>query len=241
LRAEAPAVDTTIALRLAPPEIGVGIFYRGRDVQVEANIPDCDGAVLVLDADGEDVTLNRKGREAGIWLNVAQLTVSGAPKVYLLTSSKPLDELCPEDIQRGLGLGIGSLRGRITVACEKPLVGTEVDEFLKLKMQRGTYRTDTSLTLTPAGKGRQNLFARLPVPATVAPGHYRVALYCFRNGGLVSQGASELNIRRVGLADSMATLAQKHAAAYGVLAIVVAMSVGIVMGIVFHSLPGSGH
>lgn len=241
LHAEVPAFDSTIALQLAPPEIEVGVFYRGTDLQVEGDVPDCDGAVLVLEADSDEVTLNRKGREAGIWLNVAQVTVSGAPKVYLLASSKRLDDLCSEGIQRELGLGIKSLRDRLTVTCTKPLVGTETEEFLKLKKQSGTYNTDIDLILTSMNGGHQKLSALLPIPATVAPGCYYVALYCFRNGELVSRGMSELNIRRVGLVHIIATLAQQHAAEYGVLAIFVAMSVGILVGIIFHSLPGSGH
>jgi uncharacterized protein (TIGR02186 family) len=240
-QAEVPALESTVPLTLDPPEVEVGVFYRGTDLQIRADIPDCNGAALLLDADGDDVTLNRKGREAGIWLNVAQITVSGAPRVYLLASSKQLDDLCPEEVQRELGLGVGSLRDRIKVTSEKPLVGSEIEEFLKLKKLNGTYRTDDRIILTPEGEGRQSLYIRLPIPATVAPGVYRVALYCFRDGGLVCRGASEISIRRVGLADVMTKLAQKHGAEYGLLAIVIAMSVGIVMGIVFHSLPGSGH
>jgi uncharacterized protein (TIGR02186 family) len=240
LRAQESETESTVTLNLAPTEIDVGIFYRGTRVRAEATVSECDGAVLVLEAEPEDVTLNRKGREAGIWLNVAQVTISNAPRVYILASSGELDDICSQAVQRDLGLGIRSLRDRMRVNCEKHLVGTEVDEFLKLKTRGGTYNTDIKIKLTPADKG-QKLAALLPVPATIPPGIYRVSLYCFKDGELTLRGSSDLTIRRVGVAEMMASLAHKHAAEYGVLAVIVAMVVGIVMGVVFHSLPGSGH
>jgi uncharacterized protein (TIGR02186 family) len=235
------AGDNTDEPQLTPDQVDIGVFYRGAEVRVTADVPAVDGAVLVLEEDGEEVTLNRKGRKAGIWLNVAQVTFSNVPKVYILASSNRLDDICSGDVQRELGLGTQSLLDRMSIACEKPLIGTEADEFLKLKMQSGAYNTDIGITLTPDGTGRQRLFAVLPIPAAVPPGIYRVVLYCFTNGYLVQQGMTELRIERVGLAHLMASLAHERASLYGVLAISIAMAVGLVIGVIFHSLPGSGH
>lgn len=236
-----PASVDPIELQLSRDQIEVGVFYHGADVQVTADIPACDGAVLVLETGAEELTFNRKGKEAGIWLNVAQVVISGVPKVYLLASSKSLNEICSEDTQRQLGLGIASLRDRMKITSAKPLIGSEVEEFLKLKRETETYKTDLPATLTPTGTGSDRFSAHLIVPATVPPGTYRVMLYCFRDGQLSDKGMSELTIKRVGLTDLLASLAHERAATYGVLAIVIAMVVGIAMGIIFHSLPGSGH
>ena len=150
---EAAANIDPVIPRLSPEQIEVGLFYHGADVQVTADIPACDGAVLVLKAEEEEITLNRKGRVAGIWLNVAQVTISGIPRVYVLAGSKQLDDLCPEDVQLQLGLGFRSLRQRMKVASEKSLIGTEAEEFLKGSM------TDISLEQAPTGPGRRTLDA----------------------------------------------------------------------------------
>jgi len=39
----------------------------------------------------------------------------------------------------------------------------------------------------------------------------------------------------------LTTMAFDHAAVYGIFAVLIAMLVGIVMGVVFHSRPGAGH
>lgn len=238
---QASAEDSLVTLSLVPDHIDVGTFYRGAKIHVSANVPNCDGAVIILQAGHENVTLNRKGRVAGIWLNVAQVEVSNVPNVYILAASDKLENICSPEVQKQLGLGVEYLRGQMKFTCEKPLSGTEFDEFLKLKTSGGTYNVDINIKLKDSGPGRQEVSAILPVPATVPPGTYNVLLYCFVDGKPVQRGTAELTIRRVGLAHLMADMAYNKSALYGVMAIVVAMLVGIGMGIVFNSRPGSGH
>jgi len=242
----APGADTTVtetltAPILTPDTVDVGTFYNGSEVQVSAAVPECDGAVLVLEAGRDEIKLNRKGRVAGIWLNVAQVTVENVPKVYILASSGKLEDICSSDARRDAKFGLEHLRKQIKFTCDKPLTGTEFDEFLKLKTDNGTYKMDVGIDLAPAASGRMKLSATLPIAPTIPPGTYKILLYCFKDRAQIGRGESDLVVKRVGLARVMANLAHDHAATYGLLAIAVAMMVGIVMGVIFDSLPGSGH
>jgi uncharacterized protein (TIGR02186 family) len=233
--------DSVVALNVSPEQIDVGTFYSGAQVQVTAEINSCEGAALVLEADAAEVTLNQKGRVAGIWLNVAQVTVSDAPSVYFLATSDELDRICSPQEQEKLRLGMRFLKQETRIESEKELKGSEFDEFLKLKHDNGTYNMHLKVNLAASTSGMQKLSATIPVPATVPPGTYTVIMYAFRDGQPVQSGTAKITIKRVGLAYMMASLARNHGAEYGVLAIIVAMLVGIVMGVVFHSLPKSGH
>lgn len=239
--ADVKMAQATSALQVSPAEIDVSTFYRGTDVQIQAEVPECDGAALVLMSGEENVTLNRKGREIGIWLNVGQVTVEGVPEVYMLAESEPLESLCSEELRRELDLGFESLRDRAIVVGEKPLLGTEFDDFVKLKEENGTYTTDIGISLTSRGTGEKRVSAIIPVPANVPPGDYPVTLYCFKNGVMTQRLASSVTIRSVGLDHLLSTLAHKHAALYGLIAIFISMSVGLVMGVVFQSLRASRH
>lgn len=239
--AEPSPEDSLVKLSLDPAQIHVSTFYKGADIHVSANVGECDGAVLLLTAGEEEETLNRKGRVAGIWLNVAQVTVSHVPRIYILGTSDKLENICSPEAQKEFGLGEESLREQVQFTCEKPLTGSEFDEFLKLKVDNGTYNLNVKVDLVPAGPGQKELSAMLPVPPTVPPGTYTVQLYCFKDGKPVERGSAQLSIVRVGLARVMASLADNDPAVYGVVAIVVAMIVGIGMGLIFSSRPGSGH
>ncbi len=239
--ADTTSVDTLIRPILTPDTIDVGTFYNGSRVQVTADVPECDGAVLVLEAGRDEIKLNRKGRVAGIWLNVAQVTVENVPKVYILAASDSLENICSPDARRKAQIGPEYLRDQIRFICDKPLTGTEFDEFLKLKTDNGTYNMNVGIDLASAEPGRMKLTAALPIAPTVPPGTYKLLLYCFKDGDQIGRGETGLTVKRVGLARMMANLAHDHAAEYGLLAIAVAMMVGIVMGVIFDSLPGSGH
>jgi len=236
-----PIDEHPATLSLTPDEIHVGTFYRGETVEVDADIDACDGAAIVFEAGNETVELNRKGRVAGIWLNVAQVAVSNVPQVYILATSAPLDSLCPPETQQELHLGTKFLRRQMKFTSEKPLTGEEFDEFMKLKTDRGGYDIGVPLKLTPLGNGRMQLTSTLPISAAIPPGTYDILLTSFRSGELLQTAHATLTIKGVGFANFMSKLARQHAALYGVMAIVIAMVVGIGMGVVFNSSRGGGH
>ncbi len=239
--AEIPVDSSTVTPILNPPEIDIGMFFNGADIAVSADLPQCDGAALVLEAGRSEITLNRKGRVAGIWLNVAQIEVNDVPKVYVLATSDKLAKICaPEELKK-LPLGVDYLRRKIEFTSEEPLTGSEFDDFLKLQKENGSIKLDVGIDLTPDGHGGSKLSATLPVAQTISPGTYKVLLYGFKDGNVISRGSAEISVKRVGLARLLANLATNHAAGYGAIAIIVAMMVGIVMGVIFDSLPGSGH
>jgi uncharacterized protein (TIGR02186 family) len=236
--ATAVAGENPGSLTIVPDQIKIGAFYHGAKVQVSANVASCDGAVIVLEGDSEKVTLNRKGRVAIVWMNVAKITVSGLPQVYILASTTDLDDICSKDVREELRLGADSFRIPVKIDSDKPLTGDEFDWFLKLKVRNGTYNTKNKIELIPKRTGEVELSSTLPIPSKMPPGVYDIILYCFRQGNMVEMETARLKIDRIGLPHLIRNLADKHAAMYGLLAIVAAMVFGVVMGIVFSLLPG---
>lgn len=233
--------DTSLILKLSPDKIDMGIFYNGTEVKATADIPICDGAVLVLEAGQEEMNMNRKGRVGGLWLNVAHIKVQNAPKVYILAKSGNLDNICPPEARRELRIGPEYLRRHIRFICDEPLKGSEFDELLNLKTETGTYKLDIDINLDSVGQDAMRLSAVLPVAPTMPPGVYDVVLYCFKDGVPIQGGTARLTIERTGLARLLANLADNRPALYGLLAIAVAVSIGIIMGVIFSSVRGSGH
>ena len=225
-------------LAIVPDVIRIGAFYHGATVQVSGSVASCDGAVIVLEGDSEEITLNRKGRVAVIWMNVAKITISGAPRIYILASSGDLDNICSKELQEELRLGVESFRAPVEIHSDQPLTGAEFDQFLKLKKNNGTYSTKNRIELKSAPSGRMELSSILPIPSKMPPGVYDINLYCFREGTMVEERTVRLKIDRIGLPSLIKNLADKHAAIYGLFAIVAAMVFGVIIGIIFSLLPG---
>lgn len=228
-------------LTVAPDRIQIGTFYDGTEARVSAETAQCDGAVIVLTGEEREVRLNRKGRVAIIWMNVAQIDIGGLPEAYIMAATDDLDAICPKETQRELGLGLESLRRRMEISSDQPLTGREFDQFLQLQIHHGTYRTGLTVEREQRAPGSERISAVLPIPSKMPPGTYTIDLYCFRDGRVVETKSETLEIERVGLPQLIIGLVVRHAAAHGVLAIIVAMAVGILMGIIFSSSPGKGH
>jgi len=238
VHADADAGGEGSSLTISPSRIQIGSLYNGTEVKVSADVASCDGAVIVLTGNEEKVELNRKGRIAVVWMNVAKIAISGLPGVYIMAGSDNLDNICSRETQENLRLGVESLESLMEVHSDQPLTGTEFDQFLKLKVQNGTYNMNNNIELVPSATGELKLSSILPIPSVMPPGTYEINLYCFRRGGLIYEETSRIEIERIGLPLLMMDLANKHAAAYGLVAIVAAMAVGLFMGIIFSSLPG---
>jgi uncharacterized protein (TIGR02186 family) len=230
----------SVELSVVPDHVRVGAFFHGTKVHITGEIPRCRGVAIKLEGEENEVKLNRKGKIAVIWLNVARVTAKNAPQVYILAASDELANICSQQERERLRLGFESLRKRITFESDKSLTGLEFEEFVKLKEHIGTYDVDTRIDVSPAGEGRQRLSAVLPIPSAMPPGQYTVRLFCFQDGNLVNQAEVQLSIDKIGLPLLLTSLAFEHAAGYGILAIVVAMMAGIIMGIIFSSRAGRG-
>ena len=236
--AEVPAMDSLIAMTLEPARVEMGTFCSTVDVLVTAEIPKCDGAVLLLQGPDEEIKLNTKGRVAGIWLNVSQMKVSNVPQFYILAQSDSLEKLCDPECLASLGVGTDFLLGRMDFSSEGTLQGWEREEFLRLKKRGGTYKLGIAITLAPSRHEWLQLTAKLPISPSCVAGTYPVTMYCFDGGIPVHRATASLSIERTGLAQFMSGLARAHAGLYGVLAIVVAVVVGLGMGIIFTSRTG---
>lgn len=230
-----PAQQDSIRLSVVPDSIMVNALYRGTAVEISADIPEYSAAIIKLEGTRGEMELNRKGRVAIVWLNVAHVIVKNAPEVYLLASSDKIANICTEYERERLGLGYQALKAEIIFSSDKPLTGSEFEEFIELKERSRLYNMDCKIDMEPPAGGRQRMHAYLPVPSIIPPGEYGISLYCFRDGKLVANGSAKIVIEMVGLPNLVTSLAYGHPAVHGILAIAVAILAGIVIGLIFSS------
>jgi uncharacterized membrane-anchored protein len=76
---------------------------------------------------------------------------------------------------------------------------------------------------------------QLTLPSNIPPGNYRIILSVLNSGKLVEQKFFELPVKMSGLPGFLASLANEHAALYGLIAVVIAIVTGFAMGFLFKS------
>ena len=226
-------------LKIFPDQVEIGAWFRGHQVAASAMIPKGAEAVIEIVGQSTDEQLMRKGRRAGLWMNVGEIEVRQAPSLYMAMSTDPklLQTAAPE-----APWGYASLKRRVTMSgmIDDQEKDKFFQQFLQLKESEGLYasfkepvkKSRAAGDLTPI-KGEFRL------PTNVKPGVYEVCLSVIKDGQVIAKNCRELQVKMVGFPAMFTTLAYEHGLTYGILAVVIAIVTGFAMGFLFKG--GGGH
>jgi hypothetical protein len=234
-----PARAAAPTLTVSPATVQIGTFFHGQAVTVSGTIPAGTQAVLEVVGASTEETLMRKGRRGGLWMNVGKIMVHDAPSLYLVMSTaKELLSAAPAEAT----WGYRALEKRIAFSGKiEPAERQEfLKQFLELKESEHIYATwPGALKVGAASGGESPVTSSFSLPTTTKPGAYKVCLSVIQNDKVESSTCTDLTVAMVGFPALLASLAFQHGAAYGVLAVIIAIVVGFAMGFIFKG--GGGH
>jgi len=227
MRARAAAVD----LHLSPASISIGSFFQGTELQITAVIPPRAAAVIEVRGPKRVEHLARKGRRWGLWMNTGELVISEVPNLYFFTTSEPSLATAADASWGYQALKRGA---RVQGAVQPEGDAFFLDQFIALKESEGMYvAKPDKITVAPGPEGCQTVTARFHLPARVRPGGYQVALRVVQDGRTLEEKQQGLPITKVGLPSLVSTLAHEQAVLYGIVAVLIAIITGFLMGFFF--------
>lgn len=228
-----PAGAVSPELRLSPNEVDIGTFFEGATVELKGTIP--AGTTAVVEVVGSEAAehLLRKGRRGGLWMSVGEIQVHHAPSLYLLLSSSPeIPELTGTPTPWGFTALSKRVKfsGRLEVSEQSKFF----QEFMGLKRDEELYRLLPGALKTSASQeGQVAIRGVLPLPAKVPTGQYQVRLAVIGEGRLLAHQDAVLTVKMVGFPAMLAHMARQQGLLYGVVAVVIAIVTGFLMGILF--------
>jgi hypothetical protein len=226
----------SVTLQVVPPMVEISSFFHGREVTITGTLPAGYQAVAQVMGPVGQEHLMRKGRRGPLWMNVGEVTVSGAPSLYLMLSSA-------SDLLAGASpWGFQSLKKHLTLAgqVQENEKAEFLEQFLELKKSEKLYAAlPGGLKLSPAGNGRLEVTGRFWLPANTKPDTYKVCLTAVLEDKVVDRECTNLSVQMIGFPALIMSLAHQHGAAYGILAVVIAIFTGFIMGYLFKG--GGGH
>lgn len=217
-----------IVLGLSQSEIDITATFVGSEILVfgaikrDAPKPSGDLGVIVTVA-GPDtpVTVRRKERRLGIWVNVDDVEIAGAPSFYAVASSAALDQvLRPSE----------DLLNRITIPQVVRDVGTNVLDSQSFARALMRIRADNDQYQQLEGAvsvARETLFqTRIQLPANLTEGTYVARIFLTRDGNVVDEYVTTIPVNKVGLERWLYNLAHEHAVWYGLMSLAIAIAAG---------------
>lgn len=225
---------STPTVRIEPAEIQMGFSYNGASVQVTGSVPAGHEAAVVCTGEEGPVELKKRGKVGGVlWMNVGDLTFERVPSLYMVATTGRLEDLAPPATLAKLGVGYDALSRRVVGT------GGEADgrrlfsELIKLKESHGLFsQREGAVEVEKRAGDVEWITTSCRFPTKIPPGIYRIRVYLFKNheGRLIHNGTVEA--RQVGLASAITRLSKERGLLYGIVAVVIALAVGLLTGFV---------
>lgn len=204
--------------------IAITTGFAGTDVLLFGATEKAGDVIVVVRGPEAPVTLHRKSRIAGIWMNTASQTFEPLPGYFWVASSRPIDDIANQAILARHQMGLEHLRLNIPRARVSPNMALEWRAGLIRNMQRkGLYLTNPGRVVF---LGNQLFRTDIHLPANVPTGTYLVHAYLFKDGHLVSAQTTPLLVSKIGFQAAIFDFAHQQAAWYGILAILIALVAG---------------
>lgn len=182
---------------------------------------------IIVRGPPESVTVRRKERVLGVWVNTDAVRFETAPTFFHAASTRPIleivnertaaiFELSPEYLQLSPG---GGADAATVTAFEAGLLGTWRGEDL--------YGSD------PVGVDivEDVLYrARIDLPSQVPVGTYTVEIHLIQDGDVVSSATQTIDVEKSGFERDIFMMAQENGVQYGLLSVSLALILGWAAG-----------
>lgn len=210
--------------------IAITAGFAGTDVLLFGATEGEGDVIVMLRGPEAPVVVRRKTRAAGIWINTERIAFNGAPAFYRVAASRPLDEIANATLRARQQIGVDYLR----IAPERDLTPTKLDNFrqglLRNKEREELYSSKVSEV---AFLGPRLFRTRFYLPANVPPGTYTVEVLLVRKNQVIAAQSTPMVVTKTGIGADVYYFAHNHAAVYGLLAVLIAVSTGWAAGTIF--------
>lgn len=226
------AAEETVVTGISTDKIALNANFDGSELFVfgavrrDAPIPVDAGpldVIITVKGPPRQVTVRRKSRVLGIWVNTASLKVRQAPSFYAIASTRPVDQLVDETDRLRYGIGmeqaVRRVAGSDTISDTTPFT----DAIIRLRTEDGTYaELDHGVLLA-----EDTLFqTRIEMPANLVEGDYAAQFFLVRNGEILSTAETTILVEKTGIERWIYNLSRQQPLLYGVLAVLVAFAAG---------------
>ena len=225
-----PLKAEEVVLGLSSDKVRITATFEGSDILVfgaikrEAPIPEKPLDVIVaISGPSKPLTVRRKERKVGIWVNTDAVEIDRAPSFYAVATTGPLDDVLTS---------VEDLRHKISIPRAIRSVGAPgnvedaqnfTDALIRIRKANNAYQMlEGSVALD-----EQTLFrTAIELPANLTEGNYRTRILLTRQGRVVSEFETVIDVRKVGLERWLFTLSREQPMLYGLMSLAIAIAAG---------------
>ena len=216
-RAEALVADLTSHL------IAITTGFTGASVVLFGATDGPGDVIVAVRGPDREMTVRRKSRVAGIWVNTQQVTFVNLPSFYAVAASRPIADILSPAAAAFYRLGIANLK----LAASTPAPSVVVDAF-RTALERT--QQEAGLYVERMGKvdflGERLFRTTITFPSNVPTGTYLIEVFLVRDKDIVSGQTTPLVVSRVGVDAAVFEFSTRQPGFYGAIAVLTAVVAG---------------
>lgn len=230
LLAALPLRAEEVVLGLSQNRIAITANFDGSEILIfgavkrEEAIPDEPLEVIVaISGPSLPLTVRRKDRRFGIWVNVDSYHVEEAPSFYAVATSASFRDsisLLQDAVHHvSVAKAIHSSKEGIDYGNRQDFL----DAVIRIREDNGLYQTlENAVTVD-----EQTLFrTNITLPSNLTEGDYTARILLTRGGEVVSEFETTIDVRKVGIERFLFKLSREMPLIYGLMSLAIAIAAG---------------
>ncbi|MEJ2637971.1 MAG: TIGR02186 family protein [Desulfosarcinaceae bacterium] len=218
-------------LSIQPEILDINTFYSGGTIKISGTAPSGQDVVIEIIGPAADNQFDIKGKVGPFWMTQDKVEMDGAPAMYVLLLPAGSEWTQKAAAQ---GLGLANLKSKVRIESSALPSDELFDMFLKLKMDQDLYiERQNAVIYETADDGSRRFSAAYRFPRSTSAGSYSIRATTIADGVRESVRTRPFKVDEVGFIHLVDSLATNQRLAYGILAVVIALFTGAVMGLLF--------
>ena len=226
------AQASDLVSELTRDHVDITARYTGDSITLFGAMSGPGQIVVKVRSPDQPVALERKGEVGPLWLSQGKHDITGAPGLYYLLSSAPIDDILPAAVREANGLDLSDAlqNMKLEPAPEDAAARqTLVDAMLRLEQTRRHYVVDPKAVEIFGGRLYS---AVINLPAKLPLGQYAVEIYLVRDGHVVATEQRRIEVHEVLMEHWISSVATNHSWTFGVIFSLGMMLLGLFLGMV---------
>ncbi len=226
----APASAQPVVADLSSHRVSITSSFTGADIVLFGVREGGGDVIVVVRGPPQERLVRQKQRVAGIWVNRKQMIFGNVPGYYALATTRPLAEITDPGFLVENQIGPDRLVFEVADGLDPTVIEDFQAALIRSHQRSGLYAAGASPVAYVGGTLFRSEF-HLPGGAPV--GTYSASVYLLRDGELVGFDTTPLFVTKAGVGRAVYDYAHDQPAAYGILAVLLALIAGWASSLIY--------
>lgn len=225
------SASETIVAGLSQSRVSITANFDGSEIliygAVKRDAPEPEDApmqvIVTVEGPSTPLTIRRKEKTAGIWINRSSVNVGSAPSFYAVATSGPLDKILSSTENLRHKVSLDEVISDVGITAQAENSDDFITALKRIRIADGSYRLDDNSVILK----EQTLFrADVQLPANLTEGAYRVRILLTREGKVVDSSEQRIFVHKEGLERFLFNMAKQQSFLYGLASLAMAVAAG---------------